>query len=259
MTTPPRLVRHFAVDRLDVQVYATRDDMGLRAALDAAEAIAQLLATHDRVRIVFAAAPSQNEFLAQLGSLPNLDWARVEAFHMDEYLGLPDAAPQSFGAFLREHLFNRVSPGRVEYLDGSAVDAGAECLRYAALLAERPVDIVCAGIGENGHMAFNDPPVADFYDPQAVKIVTLDEVCRMQQVHDGAFDTLDDVPRTAITLTIPTLMSARRVLCIVPGSTKAAAVHATLRGAIASSCPATIMRRHAAATLYLDTAAAARL
>jgi glucosamine-6-phosphate deaminase len=175
---------------------------------------------------------------------------------MDEYVGLPDDAPQRFGNFLKEHLFERVQPGRVEYIDGNAPDLQAECDRYAALLSERPLDIVCAGIGENGHMAFNDPHVADFDDPKTVKIVELDRTCRMQQVHDGAFATLGDVPTHALTLTMPTLMSARWIYCIVPGPSKREAVCRTVNGPISTACPATAMRRHDHAVLYLDTEAA---
>jgi glucosamine-6-phosphate deaminase len=197
--------------------------------------------------------------LATLAAAPDVDWGRIEAFHMDEYIGLPEEAPQRFGRFLRQALFDRVLPARVAYIDGNAREARAECARYAALLTERPIDIVCAGIGENGHMAFNDPHVTDFSDPHAVKVVELDEVCRHQQVHDGAFATLDAVPTHAITLTMPTLMSARWIYCVVPGPTKADAVGRTVHDAINKECPATAMRRHPAAVLYVDADAATRL
>jgi glucosamine-6-phosphate deaminase len=254
----PRSTRRLMVEKLSVKVYATRDDMGRAAACDVAERMQQLLATQARVRMVFAAAPSQNEFLATLSTLSGLDWSRVEAFHMDEYLGLPPGASQGFGLFLRERLFARVKPGRVEYIDGAA-DPQDECTRYGALVQERPVDIVCAGVGENGHMAFNDPPVADFADPYTVKVVTLDEVCRMQQVHDGAFPSFDAVPQSALTLTIPALMSARWLYSIVPGPTKTVAVRKTLQDPIATACPATIMRHHPCAVLYLDRDSAAQI
>ena len=257
MTDRPVPLRFLKVDTLSVEVHGRREEMGRAAALDVAVRMRELLRTQPLVRMVFAAAASQNEFLATLAGQDNVDWARVEAFHMDEYIGLPEGAPQSFARFLRERLFDLVCPGRVVYIDGRAADPEAEARRYATRLAERPIDIVCAGIGENGHMAFNDPHVADFSDPATVKIVTLDDVCRAQQVHDGAFDRLDLVPRTALTLTMPTLMSARALYCIVPGPSKTAAVHRTLRGPIAEECPATIMRRHARAILYLDATSAA--
>ncbi len=259
MSVRPDPVRTLVVENLRVEIYATRDDMGAAAAFDVAEHIRQRLALQEHVRMVFAAAPSQNEFLAALAATPAVEWPRVEAFHMDEYLGLAADAPQGFGVFLRERLFGRVHPGRVAYLDGLAPDAGAECARYGALLRAQPLDIVCAGIGENGHMAFNDPHVADFADPQTVKVVTLDEVCRRQQVHDGAFPNLDAVPRSAITLTMPALMSARHIYCIVPGPTKTEAVRRTLREAVSTACPASAMRRHPAAVLYVDVRAAAEI
>ncbi len=251
-----KAVRTFEADRMKVKVYVTREAMGMAAAEAVARRVDEILAQHERVRIVFAAAVSQNEFLAHLRQIEGIDWDRVEAFHMDEYVGLPDDAPQRFGNFLREHLFDCVQPGRAEYIDGTAPDLETECERYAALLAERPVDIVCAGIGENGHMAFNDPHVADFEDPETVKVVELDRTCRMQQVHDGAFATLDQVPTHALTLTMPALMSAHRIYCMVPGPTKREAVRSTIEGPISTACPATIMRRHDHAVLYLDAEAA---
>jgi glucosamine-6-phosphate deaminase len=205
--------------------------------------------------MVFAAAPSQNEFLAALRQMTDIPWGRITAFHMDEYVGLPEGAPQRFATFLRERILD-LPFYQVHYLDGNAPDIAGECARYTALLRAAPLDLVCAGIGENGHMAFNDPHVADFQDPAWVKPVTLDEVCRQQQVNDGAFTSIDEVPQQAITLTMPALMSAAHIACVVPGPTKAAAVARTLHGPIDESCPATIMRRHAGAILYLDPAAA---
>jgi glucosamine-6-phosphate deaminase len=259
MSNRPTPQQRLTVDALQVEIYPQRAEMGAAAALDVAAAMRRVLAERETVRVIFAAAPSQNELLAGLCAMEDLDWSRVEAFHMDEYVGLPEGAPQSFGHFLREHLFDVVRPGRVEYLDGNAEDVAAECQRYAALLRERPVDIVCAGIGENGHLAFNDPPVADFTDPHAVKPVTLDHTCRMQQVHDGAFETLDEVPTQALTVTVPALMAAREIFCVVPGPTKADAVRATLRDPIDERCPATALRRHPRAILYIDAAAAAHI
>lgn len=253
------ILRTLQVDRLKVQVYASRQEMGAAAAAAVAADMRALLGSQGRVRMVFAAAPSQNEFLAALAATPGLDWQRVEAFHMDEYIGLAADAPQGFANFLRQRLFDLVPLGRVEYLNGLAPAADAECARYAALLQERPIDIVCAGIGENGHMAFNDPHVADFRDPAAVKTVSLDLTCRMQQVHDGAFAALAEVPESAVTLTMPTLLSARRLHCMVPGPTKTQAVQRTLEGAITTECPASALRGHADAVLYLDQAAAAAI
>jgi glucosamine-6-phosphate deaminase len=253
----PQPIRLLDVDQLKVEIFDTRQAMGLAAAQDAVTQMRRLLREQKHVRMIFAAAPSQNEFLASLGAAKGIDWGRVEAFHMDDYIGLSEGSPQRFSTFLRDHLFDQVRPGRVEYIRSEATDVDGECERYETLLRERPIDIVCAGIGENGHLAFNDPPVADFEDRRWVKQVTLDEVCRLQQVHDGAFPTLEAVPRVAITLTIPALMAGRCIYCIVPGPTKTAAVRCTLRDAISTACPATIMRHHPQAILYLDRASAA--
>ncbi|WP_135553762.1 glucosamine-6-phosphate deaminase [Paenibacillus cymbidii] len=239
------------VDRLHVRVYADRQAMGEAAGREAAEAIKERLREAGTARIIFAAAPSQNEFLQTLAADAEIDWSRITVFHMDEYIGLSTDAPQLFSRFLREGLFDRVRPGTVHLLDAS-VDAETEMRRYAGLLAEAPIDIVCLGIGENGHIAFNDPPVADFSDPFAVKAVELDEACRKQQVNDGCFAKLADVPTHAMTLTIPTLMAGGRLFCMVPGPTKRDAVRHTLEGPIGTACPATILRTHPACTLYVD-------
>jgi glucosamine-6-phosphate deaminase len=241
----------------NVRIYANRLDLGRVAGLDAVERIRQLLSTQQQVTIVFAAAPSQNEFLDTLGAARGIDWGRVVALHMDEYVGVPDDAPQRFSNYLRGHIFNRVTPGQVHYLDGNAPDREAECERYSQLLRNYPVDIVCAGIGENGHLAFNDPGVADFVDPQLVKVVALTEVSRAQQVHDGCFARLSDVPTHALTLTVPALMAGRWIYCMVPGPTKTAAVAATLTRDITPDVPATILRIHPRAVFYLDTQSAA--
>ena len=239
------------VDRLDVHVYPNRAAMGAAAAQDVAAEMRARLADQASVRAIFASAPSQNELLAGLAAAEGIDWSRVHAFHMDEYLGLPPGSPASFGAYLREHLFDMVRPGEVHLLDGSA-SPQAECRRYAALLAAAPIDVVCLGIGENGHLAFNDPPLARFDDPELVREVEIATDSRQQQVHDGTFPSLDEVPRRAITLTIPALVSAACMFCVVPGRLKRAAVRRTLRGPITPECPASILRRHQHARLYLD-------
>ncbi|MSP14499.1 MAG: glucosamine-6-phosphate deaminase [Chloroflexi bacterium] len=250
------LLAQKTVDQLPVEIYSDRAAMGAAAAHRVAGWMALALATQPHVVMVFAAAPSQNEFLQSLRQAPGLDWSRVVAFHMDEYISLGRDQPQSFAYFLRRHLFDHVQPGAVYYLDGTAPDPATECQRYAALLARNPLDIMCAGIGENGHLAFNDPPVADFHDSQSVKVVEMDRPCREQQVHDGCFASLADVPSHALTLTIPALMSARRLCCVVPGATKTAAVHHTLHDPISTACPATILRTHPQAVLFLDRVAA---
>ena len=177
---------------------------------------------------------------------------------MDEYVGLPADAPQGFGNFLRAAIFGQVPFASVDYI-GTESDPDETCRRYAALLQGIQVDIVCMGIGENGHIAFNDPPVADFNDPLTIKKVALDETCRLQQVHDGCFARIEEVPRYAVTLTVPTMFRARYIFCIVPAPTKANAVRATVCGPISEQCPASILRTHEHAILYTDSDSAALL
>ena len=225
--------------------------MGRAAASDVASTLRDRLARQDIVRMVFAAAPSQAEMLGALASERDIDWRRVTAFHMDEYLGLAAQAPERFGAWLTRHFFSRVPLGAV-HLIGQEPDPDREATRYAALLSEAPIDLVCLGIGVNGHLAFNDPPVADLRDPKQVKIVELDAICRQQQVDDKCFATLDDVPTHAITLTIPRLLDADQLFCVVPGAAKRAAVEQSLYGPIGEACPASALRTHPRCTLYLD-------
>lgn len=245
-------MRSIQKDLLTVNIFATRAEMGKAAAGDIKACMLSLLEEKETINMIFAAAPSQNEVLAALVADTGIPWNRVNAFHMDEYVGLSPDAPQGFGNFLKTHIFGLVDFRSVFYIDMSAPDAEAECARYAKLLQQYPTDIVVLGIGENGHIAFNDPPVADFHDPLAVKRVALDDICRNQQVHDGCFSHIDDVPQTAITLTVPTLFAGEHLFCIVPAKTKAPAVCATLCGEIGEACPATILRRHTNAILYLD-------
>ncbi len=251
-------MKELSFDLLRVEIFDTRAEMGAAAARDIAAAIRQVLAEKDCCNMIFAAAPSQNEVLAALAADKTVDFTRIWAFHMDEYIGLAPDAPQGFGNFLRRALFDKAPFKEVHYLRGGE-DPEAECARYAALLEQYPVDIVCLGIGENGHVAFNDPPVADFSDPVLVKKVALDPVCRQQQVNDGCFTALSQVPTHALTLTVPALMGGRRLFCVVPAATKAQAVRNTLYGPISEACPASALRRHGGAVLYLDPDSAALL
>ena len=241
----------FAKENLTVKGYAAREEMGHAAGLEIAECLRKLLEEQEEVNVIFAAAPSQNETLRTLREQPDIDWSRVNAFHMDEYIGLDPKAPQCFSNFLEDAIFSRVPFKKVFKLN-PANDPEAEIGRYTALLREYPTDIVCMGIGENGHIAFNDPGVADFNDPAAVKRAALDEVCRTQQVHDGCFAALDEVPKEALTLTVPTLMAGKHLFCMVPAATKRQAVTRMLTEEITPDCPCTILRRHADATLYCD-------
>ena len=246
------LTRTFKTDKLIVNIYDSRPEMGKGAAAEAAAYLRHLLAKKEEAYIVFAAAPSQNEFLAELVAAPDIAWQRIHALHMDEYIGLPADAPQGFGNFLKRSIFDKVPFASVHYI-GTEKTAEQACAEYDKLLRAHPIDIVFMGIGENGHIAFNDPHVADFNDPEPIKKVELDLTCRKQQVNDGCFAALDEVPRCALTLTIPTLLSADRIFCIVPASTKANAVKATVYGDISTQCPASILRHHDYATLYVDT------
>lgn len=252
-------IKELTANELKVKIYETRLEMGSSAAEDVAKKLKELLIEKEQVNMIFAAAPSQNEFLEALAQQEGVDWQRVNAFHMDEYIALPGDAPQSFGQFLKERIFDKVSFAEVHYLNGNANDLDEECRRYSKLLQQYPPDIVCMGIGENTHIAFNDPHLADFNDPLLVKIVDLDKVSRQQQVNDGCFAHIDDVPVSAITLTVSALLQADTIYCIVPGEKKAEAVYHTLNSEVTERYPSTILRRHSNATLYLEKDSAANL
>ncbi len=246
-------MREFKVDKLNVKVMPNRDEMGKVAAADIYEKINELLRKKHEINMIFAAAPSQNDVLAHLIQYDDIEWNRINAYHMDEYIGLlPEDADKSFSRYLTDHIFCKVPFKSVNLINSTATDAEAECARYSRLLQENPTDIVIMGIGENGHIAFNDPWVAKFDDEQIVKVVPLDEVCRQQQVNDGCFPVIDRVPKQAMTLTCPTLTSPAYQFCVVPAKTKAVAVERTLEGDVSEECPATILRRLDGATLYLD-------
>lgn len=251
-------MKQFMQDKLEVKVFQDRGEMGNAAAADAVRVIKRLLQEKERLNVIFAAAPSQNEFLSALAN-QDIDFSRITAFHMDEYIGLPQDAPQGFGNFLRRGIFEKRPFAQVHYLNGQAEDPEAECRRYAELLRSAELDIVFLGIGENGHIAFNDPSVADFNDAKAVKTVVLEEACRRQQVNDGCFASLDEVPKTAMTLTIPTLMRASYRFCMVPSALKAQAVRDTVNGPVDEKCPASILRTEKNSFLYLDAESASLL
>jgi len=248
--------RSFRADNLNVYVYENRESMGKAAASGIAAEIRNAIRERGRAVAILASAPSQNEFLANLADAPDIDWSRVTAFHLDEYLGMDDRAPQSFRRFLMDRLVNKVPLQEFHGLHGDAPDAAQEADRYAELLRTNPPDFAVLGIGENGHLAFIDPPFCDFNDPQAVKVVELDEVCRNQQVNDGAFTSLDAVPRNALSLTIPTLMALPKLFAIAPGPAKRAAIKNTVEGPISTQCPASILRTHPDAHLFIDQIAA---
>lgn len=239
-------------DRLRTVVLQDRAAMGAAAAEHGAERLLGILAAQPRCRVIFAAAASQQDMFDALAGIDGVDWSRVDAFHLDEYVGLAQGDPRSFGAWLGDHIWSRVRPGRVELLDGGNPDPDAECRRYGVLLDDGGIDLALIGIGENGHLAFNDPHVADFTDPLTVKVVEIDATSRRQQVRDGAFDAFEDVPRLAMTVTMSAILASRSISVVVPGAQKAEAVARTLDGPIETACPASALRGHTDAVLFLD-------
>ena len=253
------MLKAITKDKLTVQVYETRREMGDAAGRDIADCLRKLLAEQDEVNMIFAAAPSQNETLDALCAADGIDWTRVNAFHMDEYIGLAEGDSRTFVTYLNGHIFGKLPFKAVYCIRGFENDIDAECARYTELLERYPTDITVLGIGENGHIAFNDPWIAQFNDDVLIKKVPLDEVCRMQQVHDGCFPTLDDVPTHALSLTIPALTKAKAMFCSVPAKTKREAVTRTVNERISEDCPATIMRLHDNAVMYCDSDSGADL
>ncbi|HEX2861377.1 MAG TPA: glucosamine-6-phosphate deaminase [Lacunisphaera sp.] len=257
-SVPPQTHR---IDALNIAIHADRQQLGFAAARAVAAWLQDRIRANGRARVVFACAPSQDEFLAALVRPEAcgiaIPWQKVTVFHMDEYVGLPGDHLQCFRSYLRGHLLSHIQPAAFHPIAAEQPDSAFVCTRYAERLAEAPIDLVCLGIGENGHIAFNDPPVANFHDPVPVKTVELDLACRQQQVNDNCFPTLDAVPRQAITLTIPVFRNARKLMVQVPGPRKAQAVRDALLGPIATACPASILRLHPDATLHLDAHSAA--
>jgi glucosamine-6-phosphate deaminase len=264
----PVPVRSFEVDRLRVRVYADRGAMGLAAARHLARALREASVGTDAggvgtgtggagIGMVFASAPSQVEALAALTRERDVPWPLVTAFHLDEYVGLDDTHPRSFARFLREHVVEKVPLAAVHYLSTRDADLEAAALRYGERLRRVGLAVGCIGVGENGHIAFNEPNDTDFVDPRAVRVIELDLRSRQQQVNEGLFASVDEVPTHALTLTVPAILAARTLACVVPGENKAAAVARMLTGPIAPDSPASALRAHPAATLFLDREAAA--
>ena len=252
-------MKSYPVNDLAVEVHASQELMAEAAAKAAAAWLVEVVGHRGEARVIFASAASQVRFLERLIKESGVDWSHVTCFHMDEYLGIDAEHPASFRKFLQERLVNRVHPRQFHTLAGEADEPLKECERYTALIESAPIDLCVLGIGENGHVAFNDPPVADFDDPRIVKLVKLDEACRRQQVGEGAFPALAVVPRFAYTLTVPALCGARKMICVVPEQRKARAVHDALKGPVGTACPASVLRRQAHATLYLDSDSASLL
>ena len=251
--------RTFTADQLAVRVFDDVGALAKAAAADGAQAVRDAIAARGAANVMLATGNSQLQFLSELVTYADVDWSRVTAFHMDEYVGLPPTHSASFQRYMRERVAAVLPFREFNYLTGDTGDAQAEADRYTGLLRAHPLDLCCCGIGENGHLAFNDPPVADFDDPADVKIVALEPASRRQQVAEGHFATVDDVPTHAITVTIPALLRAGRVLAIVPETRKAAPVRDALEGPVTTACPASYLRTQPHATLYLDAESASLL
>ena len=251
--------KHLRAGLLKVEVHPSRAAAGLAAARAAATALAGLAAPRDSIGVIFATGASQFATLTALTSMSNVPWSQVCGFHMDEYVGIAANHPASFRRYLRERLVSKVPMREFFEINGDAPDPENTARKYAERLRAADPQLCLLGIGENGHLAFNDPDVADFTDPADAKIVHLDDVCRQQQVAEGWFAGIDEVAESAITLTIPTLMRVPRLIVSVPGTRKAAIVKRTLYEPISTTCPATILRTHPDVTVYLDLEAASGL
>jgi glucosamine-6-phosphate deaminase len=249
----------WTVGRLAVRAGPDPAAMAAAAADQAAAVIMAAAGARGAANVMFATGNSQLALLEDLAARHDVPWHLVTAFHMDEYVGLPADHPASFRRYIRLRVEDALQPATVHYIDGTAPDPGAECARYADLLRRHPLDLCCMGIGENGHLAFNDPPVADFDDPADLKVVELDDACRRQQVGEGHFPTVADVPPRAITVTIPALLRAATVIVVCPDERKAPAVRAALEGPVTTACPASVLTTQDRATLYLDAGSASLL
>ncbi|WP_299530109.1 glucosamine-6-phosphate deaminase [Ulvibacterium sp.] len=252
------MTKSFKIDKLQIAVYGDLTEMGEAAADFVKSKLDEAIRERGEANLILATGASQFSFLKALQEKV-IDWKKIAVFHLDEYKGISDRHPASFRKYLKERILDAVSPKKVYFLNGDAPDLEKEMDSYSKALEQNPIDIACIGIGENGHIAFNDPPVADFNDPKLVKLVSLDEDCRNQQLGEGWFPTLADVPKQALTLTIPAIMRCKAISCVVPDERKATAVHNTLHGAIDTKCPATILRTHSDTRLFLDNHAASKI
>lgn len=244
-------IKEASFENLRVHVYDDRVSMGHAAADEAAFRINRIIGAKGEANIIFAAAPSQNDLIARLLE-HKIDWTKVRALQQDEYIGIDAAEPAGFGNFLKRSIYEKLPLKEIHYLLAPGDQIQAKIDEYSRLLTEYPADLIFLGVGENGHLAFNDPPVADFEDPHMIKAVDLDLVCRQQQVNDGCFAQLEDVPKQALTLTLSFIRSVPEAICVVPTERKAKAIDQALRGPISTDCPASILRKLPDASLYLD-------
>jgi len=249
--------RIFGDADLKVRIFPDKRQLAAAAASDAANKIRSAIDDHGYARIIAASAASQFEFLEELTRAPRIDWKRVEMFHLDEYLGLPKTHPASFQKYLLDRLIQPTGITRYHLLDGEA-NPQTVIAAVSAEIQKSPIDVAFVGIGENGHLAFNDPP-ADFETEEAYIVVELDEACRRQQLGEGWFKTMEDVPRRALSMTIRQVLKASEILAVVPDARKAQAVASSLQGEVSPMVPASVLRRHSNTTLYLDKYSAALL
>lgn len=257
--TPLQPVQRLRVDRMQVLIYPTEADLGDAAAAHTARIISERVAEHGSARIMLATGNSQLAFVRALRKQPALPWDAVTVFHLDEYVGIAHDHPASFRRWIRSNIAEPLAPAVVHYIDGDAADLDAECLRYEELLRAAPLDLVCMGIGENGHIAFNEPHEANLHDTAWVRVIELDKRSRTQQAGEGHFASPADVPRRAISLTVPALLAPEHLQICVPERRKAEAVHAAFTAPVGTACPATVLRGQANATLFLDVDSASQI
>lgn len=251
--------KSFRVDSLEVLLYNDEAELAQNVAQIVQKYLQQTLMQKDTAAVLLATGNSQIKFLDALISMGGVDWSRITLFHLDEYLGIPADHCASFRLYMHERVSKRINPKKFHYIEGDAMQPLAECDRYTKLLQAQPIDLCCLGVGENGHLAFNDPAVADFHDPYIVKLVKLDTVNRQQQVKQGHFTSIETVPQYAFTVTIPMICAAKRILCLAPEKRKAKVVKQMLHSSISTDCPASILRQQPQATLFLDQDSAIRL
>ncbi len=251
-------IKQFKKENLMVRIFTDETSAGKGSADFVAQHLNDAIQAKGHANLILATGASQFAFIEAVKML-QIDWGKITVFHLDEYKGLPETHPASFRKYLKERILDVVKPFQVHYINGDAKEIGREVARYEELLKAAAVDVACIGIGENGHIAFNDPEVADFNDPGLVKIVQLDDTSRRQQLGEGWFSTLEEVPKEAISLTIPAIMRCKVISCMVPDKRKANAVYNTLNTEISTVCPATILRRHPHTVLFLDTNSASQL
>ncbi|HEA23589.1 hypothetical protein LCGC14_2617320 [marine sediment metagenome] len=252
------MISTLKIDKLEVTIYETPVDLGKAAADFVQRKLSDAIAEKGNANMILATGASQFKFLEALKE-KDIEWQKITVFHLDEYKNISDSHPASFRKYLKDRILNAVKPKKIYFLNGDADDVETEMNHYSEALINHPIDIACIGIGENGHIAFNDPPVADFDDPKLVKLVNLDNACRNQQLGEGWFPTFEDVPKQALTLTITAIMDCKAISCVVPDERKAEAIYNTLYHTISTGCPATILRNHNETRLFLDSASASKL